>query len=190
MTRRHCLAPMCVLAILLTCAGVARAADATALAAAKAHYIAGEALYKDGNFQKALHEFLAANELVPYPEFLLNAGQCFRNLGDGVNAIRMYEAYLSLAPAGHPWRPQARKYIAELRAKLAAKEKVEPPAATSPATPAPALASLSVPPPPRPLWKRGWFWPVVGVAIGGTAIALGLGLGLGLQPRAASPNMP
>jgi hypothetical protein len=57
-----------------------------------------------------------------------------------------------------------------------------PPLAVAP-SPAPPLTVAAPPPPRRPVWKRGWFWGVLGV---GVAARLGIALGVGLGVTAPS----
>lgn len=170
---------------------------------AEAHFIAANALYEAGSYEEALREFLAGYELSPLPDFLLNAGQCYRKLGQLDKAVDMFNDYLASASTDDPWRPKVHKLIAEIRAKqdeelvraapppptapapAPSQSAVAPPAmVSSPASAGPTAISLSATPPStaarrRPIVRRKWFWGVLagGAVVVGGAIALGVALG-------------
>ena len=170
---------------------------------AEAHFVAANALYEAGSYEEALREFLAGYEVSPLPDFLLNAGQCYRKLGQLDKAVDMFNDYLASAATDDPWRPKVHKLIAEIRAKRdeeLVRGASPPPTAPVPAPPQstaapPAMASssasagrtamiLSATPPPKtarrgPIVRRKWFWGVLagGAVVVGGAIALGVALG-------------
>jgi tetratricopeptide (TPR) repeat protein len=66
--------------------------------AAKELFAAGERFFSLGMFQSAIIEYEAAFEAKPYPEFLFNIGQCYRNLGNNDKAAFYFQRYLELKP--------------------------------------------------------------------------------------------
>ncbi len=90
---------------------------------------------------------------------------------------------LSLAKEGHQGRSQ--KILIqggehkEIRVTL---EKAATPGALAPAAPA-GPAAAPKPPSSTPVYKRWWFWTLVGVAAAGAGVGLGLGLTAGDDPH-------
>ena len=170
---------------------------------AEAHFIAANALYEAGSYEEALREFLAGYEVSPLPDFLLNAGQCYRKLGQLDKAVDMFNDYLASASTDDPWRPKVHKLIAEIRAKQdeeLVRGASPAPTAPVPAPPQstaapPAMAPSSVSPGPtarsrsatprstaarrEPVVRRKWFWGALagGAVVVGGAIALGVAFG-------------
>jgi tetratricopeptide (TPR) repeat protein len=64
---------------------------------ARAHFLAGEAAYREERWADALVEFRAGHMLNPRPEFLLNMAQTHRRLGQYKEASEKYEQYLKEA---------------------------------------------------------------------------------------------
>lgn len=170
-----------VLAV-LALAPAARADDA--LLRARAHFETGRGMYELGNYSGAIREFSAGWDLVHKPEFVLNIGQCYRQLGQLAEARAMYRKFLAVARPDDPARPGVERVLAEIDRKLAA----APPPATAPPpseTPraaarvgaAPATATLTATA-PAPAHRSGvrhlaWILPVSAVVVG---VALGVGI--------------
>jgi hypothetical protein len=93
------------------------------------------------------------------------------------DAVVFYERYLQLSPTAKD-RMEVEETIAELRAAA----RVQQPA------PPQIVRVITVNPEPEkiPVYKKAWFWTVLGA--GTTAIAVGIGLGVGLSER-HSPAM-
>jgi tetratricopeptide (TPR) repeat protein len=117
------------LVVLLASTAVARAEETApapvtlgseaAVAAARAHFMHGEALYRDARSNDALLEFRAAYALDPRPELLINIAQAERRLGLLDEAIADCERFLQRAP-GSPLAARVKQLRKELRAERAA----------------------------------------------------------------------
>lgn len=149
----------------------------------------GNQHYALGEYEAALEEFKAAYRNFEDPTFLFNIGQCERQLERRADAIRSYRMYLVNAPDASN-REVVRGLIERLEHELADERAAKPPATTpaplsvSPASPAPS-AALPAQESPRvneihrskPLYKRWWFWTVIGgVAAAGAATGLAIAL--------------
>jgi tetratricopeptide (TPR) repeat protein len=161
-----------------------RAAPSTEQSA-RAAFEAGRLAYDHGRFAEALGHFELAYELNRHPKLLFNIARAAEFDGRSRRAIDAYGAYLSAIPDA-----DNRDFVEARLARL--REGHEPAASTSePSTarsaPTPretaALAIQTSPtsrttdqaPERRPVWKRAWFWSVIGVAVAGavaTAVVL------------------
>lgn len=156
-------------------------------AAARAHFATAEAHYKNGDYAAAASEYLAAYAVQPLPALLLNAAQAYRMLGDEQAALAHYREFVKLAP-DHEFADDARGYITDLEASLAAKAtepepalepEIEPPGKTaSHASNEPVaepVGSLIVDPAPpdRTLEIAGMATAGAGVVLLGTAAYFG-----------------
>jgi len=190
-----CRAAALVIALaLLAAPSRARAQAATdGRAEAQVHLDRGNDLFTGDKFQEALTEFQAAFAAFPSPKLRFNIGQCQRALGHRKDALDEFRRFLADATDVPPeLRREAERYVDELQADepRATTTTTTPPTAISAPTSPPTLttapavgaspALLSVPPTPeaapdaaRPLYKRWWFWAVVGVvAVGAVAGAV------------------
>jgi tetratricopeptide (TPR) repeat protein len=66
--------------------------------AARQHFRAGRDAFNGGNFEAALTEFRAANDLLPAGAALSYVGQCLMKLGRQVEALRTFRQYLATYP--------------------------------------------------------------------------------------------
>lgn len=183
------------LALVTLLAGAPASADSAqagdALQRAKNHYMAGNALFKLGNYTDAVREFAAGYSLVPKPYFLYNLGQCHRKLGDLRKAREMYARFVEQIPDSDPDREQAKKIVAELDEQIA-KLPPEPvrkdpePQPTVKAQPDPQLtsttSSVTQPPPAKPFIKRHWW--IIPVSIVVVGVGVGVGVYFGTKPPA------
>lgn len=122
----------------------------------------GVRLYEQGDFAGAIQAFTLGYSLRPKPLFIFNIAQAYRKSGRDQTALEFYERFIQIDPRS-PYRAEADAYIAFLRGKL------YPVAAPLPPTR----------PPPRPLYKKGWFWGVLttSAAVAGVAVTLGIVIG-------------
>jgi len=167
---------------------------------AREQFQRGKRLFVLQEYRKALDAFRKARQLQALPEMLFMIGQCHRNLGSHVEAIRAYQGYLAGKPDAED-RRQVEALIAELERRTPTSGPGPPPPesmptpkgqpigrATRPAQRG-AHPAMTMPPPApvvrrRPLYRRWWFWAVVG---GVAVAALGTGLAVGYSRRPHSP---
>jgi tetratricopeptide (TPR) repeat protein len=146
-------------------------------AAARSAFQAGREAYDHGAFGEAVTLFERAHALSPRPELLFNIGRAADADGQSAHAISVYSAYLDALPAAENRdfvlaRLEKMRALESLRsASVAPVEPLPTVAAAMPAKdPEPMTASFAATPahddhPPRPFWKRLWFWSVVGAVV-------------------------
>jgi tetratricopeptide (TPR) repeat protein len=160
--------------------------------AAKVHYERATAAYGLGNYAEAALAYEKAFELKPDPALLYNAAQAHRRAGNRPRAIELYRSFLQVFPRAEN-REVAERHLAELERASGTETASAPPpalpsAVATPADPS-ALPPSALAPPPAPdpaasvsagaqpaLWRRPWFWIVVGAGavVAGTVTALAL----------------
>lgn len=140
----------------------------------KQRFERAQAAYQRGDYREAIVDLEAAYLIDPRPIFLLNIGRCYRELGEKADAARLLRSYLEKAPED-PNRVELEATIRELeappppaRAPAPVLRAPSPPPPTS--APVAAVRSTPAPPPARPVYRRAWFWMLVGgVALGAAA---------------------
>lgn len=153
------------LAFVFLCGDISWAAPAasTAGSTASGHYETGLGLFTLGHFEDAVSEFRKAYEVEARPDFLLQIGRSYEQLGQADKALYFFKRYLQTAAPDAGERKEAEAFVSGH--EVPAPERAAPPPAT---LSTPAIAAVA-----PPVWNRWWFWPTVG------AVALaGLGLGL------------
>jgi tetratricopeptide (TPR) repeat protein len=191
-----------VILILVVCgARVAASAEAEDRAAAKAAFVEGRRLYDVGEYRSALAAFKKAYLHYEDPSFLFNIAQCHRQLGEKVEALKAYRAYL-LRSNNPPNRAEVQGLIMLLKTAIAdearAKQAPPPPENIAPPSehqgpperaeeapppaPAPAPPTTSAPPEraeaapverKQPVYKKWWLWTTIaGVAVVGAGVGL------------------
>lgn len=140
-----------------------------ARARAAAHFQKAEQSFEKGYYRDAIREFEAAYRLAPHPDLLFDLGQCHERLGDVVEAIERYRAYLKAVPEAKD-ADLVSVAIAELEGRLPA----QGPRLAAPSD-APLAVAVTVSAPPR----RVWTWVLAGFA--GAGLATGVGLGVSAQ---------
>jgi tetratricopeptide (TPR) repeat protein len=80
---------------------------------ARAHFRAGQDAFDAGNFEQALTEFTAANELLPASRALSMVGQCLRKLTRELDALRTFRSYAELY--ANPANDRERRALEEVR---------------------------------------------------------------------------
>lgn len=182
---------LCTLLLLLAAAPAH--ADA-ALQRAKQDFDAGRALYEQGRYAEAHERFAAGYELVHRPRFLMNMGQCQRQLKQFDRARELFQRYLDEAPDDDPERARVIRFIAELDAEERAAQEhatpaegtgatTAPPAGTAPSSQvAPSSSAVVAAPAPAPQPHRSfarrnwWIFPVAGVILAGVAVGIYFGV--------------
>jgi hypothetical protein len=148
--RIACLLRYLVVAVALCFAARAHADDR---AEARVHYQAGVKFYASGDYQGAIREFSAAQQLAPADLNNYNLALCYDKLGDADPAIQYYRAFLDKQP-GTDKRTEIEASISRLEAaqRSAATKKAEArrtaPPAPEAAPPPPAGPVLGPPAPP------------------------------------------
>lgn len=139
------------------------------------HYNRGMKLYEDKSYEEAVTELQKAYEIRQLPRLLLNIGTVFRKMGKAREALSYYELYLKAEPnPPRKIRKELDEFIPATRALL---EKPSGPegqggaSAGSAGTPASSSKSATSTSSEPPIYKRPWFWGVVGGAAGVVLIA-------------------
>lgn len=168
-----------LVAVLLVVAAPARAQ--LDVESAKAHFSAGSHDFEAGRFADALGEFEKAYRLSGRAPLLYNIGLCHERLGHAPQAIDAFEQYLRALTPDSIDRPDVEMRLSHLRGLRAI-----PIVAPSP------RPELTAPPPrareTRPIYRRAWFWGVVG----GTAVVViaGVTVGVVLGTRDSTRVLP
>ncbi len=168
---------------------------------AKARALFGDAQknYDLGLFDRALEQYTEAYKLRPLPGFLFNIAQCQRQLGNFKEAAFFYGRFIDNSKADASNVDLAKQLFEDSKqkdaektaeaarrneeARVAAQAKNDAPVVTTL-----VLADLPASAPPlvvqeeTPVYKKGWFWGVVG---GGAAVAIAGGIYAGI--RASQP---
>jgi tetratricopeptide (TPR) repeat protein len=171
---------------------------------ARGHYARAQKASSEGRWQDALREFVEAHRVLPRPAFHYNIAICYEHLGQLDEAIRSYERYLAEDHAV-PDRADVEAHVRELAGRLASRKPsaaaagagaaAAPGAGTAAGAGAAAGAGttggagagvavaradlVAAPPTPTPIYRRGWFWGVVGASAAVVVVAVTLGVVLG-----------
>ncbi len=158
------------------------------LARYKQHLQTAVAKASTGDCDGAVTAYWAAYTLKPKTSLIFNVARVYRNAGRLAEALALYQRYLQEEPDSSAG-PEVEGYIAEVKQQLEVQQReAAERLAKANAVLAERLAEverqrslLSLPNKQLPIYRRAWFWGVVGTAAAG--IALGAGLGIGLQPK-------
>jgi tetratricopeptide (TPR) repeat protein len=191
----------------------ARPAAADDKSEARALFTEATRNYDLNDYARALTLFKQAYLKYEDPVFIYNIGQCERQLGDKNAAVKSYRSYLRKA-GDAPNRDSVRRLIAQLEAAIAEESKAQhsppegplrPDGATPTATPAaggenvtatpttsqaPASESLTAQhqPSEKPVYKKPWFWGVVGGAA--AVVVAGVVVGVVVGGASHDPGAP
>jgi tetratricopeptide (TPR) repeat protein len=198
------------MALVLALQGSARAEDAEA---GRRYFKRGQELLKADDYRGAVKAFEAGYAAAPRVGFLLNIGNCYRKLGELGKAREHYWRFLDAAPKDHPSRPAVKDYLRAMEqieadgvsvdATPAKRGPPPPEPAASPGPPAalpPALSArpseapssalivreAAAPQPDRPVYKRWWFWTLIGGAVAAGVTTYVLTRPAGATPCSAS----
>ena len=182
-----------VLGLLAMTATTARAQDA---ATAREAYDKGMAHYHLEEYDAAIAEWERGFRAKPAPEFLYNIAQAYRLSKRPDKALSFYQKYLRVAPEAKN-RDEVERQIASLQEIIDKQKKSaeSPPQQPLPVTPQPqqpttttttaqpqtGRADLVAQPAEKPVYKKAWFWGVVGGAA--VLVAGGVVLGVVLGTR-------
>jgi tetratricopeptide (TPR) repeat protein len=161
------------------------------------HYKRGLALYQEKDYEGAVAEMSAAYEQRQLPRLLLNIGQAYRKMGKAREALLYYERYLKADPGAPPQlKAEIDSYIEQTRTLIEAPkvqdtiEKNNEPAPSGwdrdsgQMTPEYAT-QLKEAERHRPIYKRAWFWGVLG---GAAAAAIIIGVSVGVTESRQLPS--
>lgn len=146
----------------------------------RGHFIKAKALYKQQDYTSALQEFQTAYQRRQTPILLANIGRTLHKLGRPKEALDYYRQCQEAAKSDTELQEKLKTYISEAQA-LISPSTPPPTVDTSEPPPAPLLPPPPPPPPPekKPVYKKGWFWAVIGVSaavvIGGVVTGVVLG---------------
>lgn len=164
------------------------------------HCDRASASFKTGDYETTVSEYWAAYNLKPQKVILFNIAQAYRKAERWTEALTLFQRYLQEEP-GSSLAGEVEGYITEARARVhiqqsSAERETAERLAKANAVLAEKLIELreidrqivsqrlSVR--PKPIYRRGWFWGVIGVTIAGAAIGVGLGVGLSKRTDPAS----
>lgn len=152
---------------------------------------AAQTLYAEKNYNGALDQFTAAYQLDPEPWLLINIGRCHYLADRPKEALGFYNKALQ-AKLSRSEREEVMASVAKATIKLQEQQERavnEQRKAEQARLTAIASASL-IPsnPPEKPIYKKAWFWGVIGGGLSLLTIGLGVGLGVGLRPSTVKQN--
>jgi hypothetical protein len=84
---------------------------------ARAHYESGVQLFDAGNYEGAYRQFEAGHHLSGRPKFLVSMAHAQRRRGQLLEAVRLYQQYLSLV-SDSPLQAQVKREVRRLEAAL------------------------------------------------------------------------
>lgn len=171
--------------------------NAKNISLAKKHYAAGKSAFDQSNYQKALVEYQKAYKAAALPGFLFNIGQCYRNLKAHKKAVAAYESYLKHVPNAKN-KTAVETLIIQLRAKIKQEEAtkralIDQPIASQKENLHPAVVMNRPDEKDRldekstssdSIFKKWWFWTIVG------AVATGTGAAIYFGTQKSDPSFP
>jgi tetratricopeptide (TPR) repeat protein len=191
--------------------------DPTREQGAAQHLAKARDLYQAGSYAAAITEMKAAYAINPLPRILCNLAKAYRKNGQLKDAAEHFDLCLRTDPQLSPQeRTEFSTQLEQLRAVLAPPplQKPDPlrPEPLSPLRPPPGqtassqrpevqpdppqvgtgVGSTPVAEPTRPIYKRAWFWGVIGgvAAAGIIATAVGVAATRSKAPTVMEPELP
>jgi len=171
------------------------------------------ALYDEGRYEEALTGFQGAYARRQMPWLLLNIGRTVQRLGRPKEAIGYYERYKKADPNIDPeTERRVNKYIEQAQALLeqtpTQPDLVQNPTTAPPQNPTgtpngtlpnnpPQPLNLTPPQPPAetqplatPIYKKWWFWTVIGVVVVGGVVGTAVGVTAAKKEPLPAPPEP
>lgn len=186
-----------ILSVLILCVALVASAETSTATTSKQdlclkdeqcrrHYANARDLSKAGKLIAAVAEYEAAYAEIQIPVFLYNLGRLHHRLGNLPQAISYYRRFLDAAlEDDQEQQARAREYLKEL--EPSPPTRLEPPPLT-PLPPSPVEHPIAE---KKPVYKKWWFWTILGTVAVGTAVGVGLGIGLGTGANSNStPTEP
>lgn len=216
------LRPLLVLGLLFACClARAQSKEPTREQGAAQHLAKARDLYQAGSYAAAITEMKAAYAINPLPRILCNLAKAYRKNGQLKDAADHFDLCLRTDPQLSPQeRTEFATQLTQLRTVLAPPplplQKPDPPrpeplsplsqppgptadqkgpqAQPDPAQPSTggSGSSTAAAEPTRPIYKRAWFWGVIGgvAAAGIIATAVGVAATRSKAPTVVEPDLP
>ena len=140
---------------------------------------------RDGQLSEALRSYKLAYEVEPDPRLLFSIARVLHKLRQAAEAVSYYHRFIDSEVGDAAQKDKAREYLAQLEPLLTSTTpppNEQPPGVTLIARP----SAAAVPPQSVPVYRKGWFWAVLGGSV--AAVGLAVGLGVGLSKR--TPTLP
>ncbi|MFO0575831.1 MAG: tetratricopeptide repeat protein [Polyangia bacterium] len=116
----------------------------------------GYSLYSQGRYSEALTSFQAAYRIEQYTQLLQNIAKCHLQLGHKREALEKFELYLRTDPnIKDSVRIETQQIVAKLEAELGVNR----------------LGKEAA-----PVYKKWWFWTLIGTAAAGAAAGIAVGV--------------
>lgn len=158
-------------------------------------------LFEAKQYLESAEELSRAFAVDPQPLFLFNRAQAYRLSDRPQDALGSYQAFLQVAPT-HRLAPEAKGYVADMRVLIAERERAELARLLLQAEQARAdqesellrLRAEHAEEDKRrlaeqlrksrtPVYKRAWFWGLMGGIVAATATAIGVGVYYSTAPQ-------
>ncbi len=181
--------------------------DAEDATKARTLYNKGMANFQLEEYDAAIGKWEEGFRIKPVPEFLYNIAQAYRLSHRTDKALAFYQKYLRVSPKATN-RDEVERHMAALEKIQGAEQRASTARPTDPIAPrgtdpasnnvdlsagqpavssttAPAavaptqVALIVTPSPERPIYKKGWFWGVLGGAVVVVAVAVVVGVTVG-----------
>ncbi len=144
----------------------------------RGHYDEARKAYKDKHFDEAYKEYKSAYERRQAPWLLINVGRCLQRLGRNKEALDHYQRYLKADPNPKPETvTRVNGYIDQVKAGIVDEPEPKPepkPEAKPEPKPDSQLTTAhsqqnpaSAEPEKTPVYKKWWFWTIIGVVVAG-----------------------
>jgi tetratricopeptide (TPR) repeat protein len=167
------------------------------------HYEQALSQYDAGRYDDALTGFQAAYARRQMPWLLINIGRAVQRLGRPQEAINYYERYKKAEPNIDPEaEKRVNKYIEQARALLEQTpeqpnlpippklDPTPPPAGSLTANPSPTPTEPPAAPASKPVYKKWWFWTIIGVVAAGAVAGGVAGAVVSQKKPPAEPFLP
>lgn len=157
--------------------------------ACQALWLRARELSQSGQIAEAQRMYQMAYDLRADPRLLFNVARVLHKQGLTAEAAPYYQRFLDSSLDDSVQKQKARDFLAEIR-RTEPKRPVTPqaviPGPASKPEPGEAIAQAGAKGTARPIYKRWWFWALLGVAAAGTAA----GIAVGVTRSAAAPSDP
>ncbi len=140
----------------------------------RGHYDEARKAFKDKHYEEAHKEYKSAYERRQAPWLLINIGRCLQRLGRNKEALDYYQRYLKADPNPKPELVAAANgYIEQVKAGIVDEPEAKPEPKPEPkpdsqlTTAHPQPSPTAGEPEKTPVYKKWWFWTIIGVVVAG-----------------------